>query len=382
MNEFDLISLFYFIFIYIVSSFNKKLGYVFVVFSFSFIFLNTSFLFAIYSIISSLIVLYFSTEKEDNTPELENAIQEYNKMQNELYDLKNKTEKLALELKKTEIIYSIFNMLSKAVDINSLKTLAKYADSYTSSDSSLYIKDDDFIKIYGGPDINEFKSGITKHNDLISIGIDDDELYAVFVFKTNDPAQEKKAQEFVYEIKNLIKRIYLFNRIEALSQKDGLTGLYRRSVFNEKLKEEFSKAKNFKYILGMMMIDIDHFKNINDKYGHQAGDEILKKVASIIKNCVYETDFVARYGGEEFIVIMPRAQREGSFRKAEYIRENIEKTKFKVGMVELKITISIGIAYYPLDAETLDKLIEKADMALYYSKEHGRNRTTDYSSIK
>jgi len=382
MNEYEFLSLFYFVIVYLISLFNRKISYVFAFLSLGFVFLNISTIFLIYSLISSILILYLSHSPKNNNLELEKAIKENQKIEEEFIKLKNNAEKLANEFRKTEIIYSLFNMLSKAVDINSLKSIEKYAENYTSSPSSLYLKNENFIKIYGGPEINEFKNGIIRNGNILSIGIDNDELYAVFVFKLENPDTYNLAQEFVYEIKNLVKRIYLFNRIESLSQKDGLTKLYRRSVFNEKLNEEFIKAKNFKYTLGLMMMDIDHFKNINDTYGHQAGDEVLKNVAQIIKECVYETDFVARYGGEEFVIIMPRAEKNGSLRKAEYIRERIEKTKIKIGMIELKVTISIGVAYYPTDAQTPKDLIEKADIALYYSKENGRNRVTDYSQIK
>jgi diguanylate cyclase (GGDEF)-like protein len=381
MNEYEIVSMFYFIVVYLVGRFNKNLSYLFTAFSIVFLFLDVRIIYFIYSLISSFLISYFYRINIVDRRILDEAIGRKKSLEKEIYDMKLRAEKLMDDFKKTEIIYSIFNMLSKASDINSLKSIEKYVNHYTASVSSLYIKDEGFVKVYGESEIKEFKGGVLKYDNLTAIGFDDNDPYAVFVFKTADEKVIEAAKELVYEIKNLIKRIYLFARIEALSKKDGLTGLYRRSVFNEKLNEEYLRAKNFKYILGVMMIDIDHFKNINDTYGHQAGDEILKKIADIIKSCVYETDFVARYGGEEFVVIMPRAQREGSFRKANYIRETVEKTRFKIGMVEIKLTISIGIAYYPLDADNVVDLIEKSDRALYYSKENGRNRVTDYSSI-
>lgn len=369
-------SVFWFIIAYTGYKINRYAGYIFALIPLAAILKLNDFFLPFYSALSSMIIIFY-TRKQDkinlqSAEELENEIKE---KENQLNNLKNETEELGKYDRQNIILYNLTKILSETLNINeNISIIAKYIKEYISSDFSFYLYDDEienYKLLYGK---------IYSNGQKIEIE-DKDGIYAVFIINSNNENVLQNARTLSVEITPFIKRIYLFNKIEYLSQKDGLTGLYRRGSFNEKLEYEIIRAKNFKHTVGLMMVDIDHFKKINDTYGHQVGDEILKGVARILKDNVYETDFVARYGGEEFAVIMPRAQREGSYRKAEYIRQVIENTVFKTELVELKITISIGLAYYPEDASDSKELIEKADKALYYSKEHGRNQTTDYSYI-
>jgi diguanylate cyclase (GGDEF)-like protein len=130
-----------------------------------------------------------------------------------------------------------------------------------------------------------------------------------------------------------------------------------------------------------MIADIDHFKRVNDTYGHQFGDAVLKKVGELLKDGVYETDFVGRYGGEEFGIVLPRADFEGVFRKAEALRMKIAGENFQHGFESVRITVSIGIAHFPRDGSDAQELFAKADAALYSAKEGGRNRVVDAGAI-
>ncbi len=153
-------------------------------------------------------------------------------------------------------------------------------------------------------------------------------------------------------------------------------------MLDEKIEEEIKRANSFKTTFAFMIADIDHFKEVNDRYGHQFGDFVLRRVGEILKNSVYETDFVGRYGGEEFGIILPRADCEGVLRKAEAIRSKIENEVFTIGFESVKITLSIGIAHFPRDAADAAQIIKMADDALYYAKEHGRNRVVDITMVR
>jgi diguanylate cyclase (GGDEF)-like protein len=171
-----------------------------------------------------------------------------------------------------------------------------------------------------------------------------------------------------------LEKAYLYDEVEQMSIKDGLTGLYVHRYFQDKLENELKRATRYSTALSLVMCDIDFFKKINDTYGHLAGDFILKNLALILKNNTTPIDTVARYGGEEFIIIMPETDKEKAHARAVKIRKETEKYNFKFNDNYIKCTISMGVASYPADSTTRRALIEKADKALYKAKEEGRNR--------
>jgi diguanylate cyclase (GGDEF)-like protein len=173
----------------------------------------------------------------------------------------------------------------------------------------------------------------------------------------------------------------LYRELDKRSRTDGMTGLSRRGPFEERLREEVARAESFKSTFSILMIDIDHFKRLNDNYGHQVGDEVLKTVAQRIKEGLYETDLIARYGGEEFVCLLPRSQPAGLKIKAEQIRERIAGHAFVIGLEAIQVTISIGIAHYPHDARSTQGIMEAADRALYAAKEGGRNCVVEAASV-
>jgi diguanylate cyclase (GGDEF)-like protein len=154
--------------------------------------------------------------------------------------------------------------------------------------------------------------------------------------------------------------------------RDGLTGLHNRPYFLEVLEDELSRSRRHNLVASLLLIDIDHFKAINDKYGHSTGDLVLKEIASILGRGVRREDTLARYGGEEFILIAPQTETEGARIFGERLRGLVEKHSF-AHEEEFSITISVGIATFPRHAQGAEELIESADRALYKAKAGGRN---------
>lgn len=171
-----------------------------------------------------------------------------------------------------------------------------------------------------------------------------------------------------------VERITLYERLQQLSIYDSLTSTYNRRYFTQRYLEEFERAKKFKLNLSFLMVDIDHFKKINDNYGHLVGDVVLREVASIIAENLREIDFVARYGGEEFSIILLETDKAGAIMVAERIRSKISSERIKAFDETIHANISIGIGAYPQNTLHSDVLIEVADKALYKAKVSGRNR--------
>ncbi|MBI41414.1 MAG: diguanylate cyclase [Leptospiraceae bacterium] len=162
---------------------------------------------------------------------------------------------------------------------------------------------------------------------------------------------------------------------------DLMTGLKNHAYFQSRMKEERDKAVKRKTPLALLLTDVDKFKNFNDTYGHQAGDEVLKAVARVLIESARNTDFAARYGGEEFCLVMPGADEETSMAKAEEIRRKIEEMVVHSDDNELKVTMSVGISSFDpeVDIRTNKGLINRADKALYACKRAGRNQVMHYS---
>jgi two-component system cell cycle response regulator len=169
--------------------------------------------------------------------------------------------------------------------------------------------------------------------------------------------------------------------IQSLVIHDPLTDLLNKREFEKRLEHEIARAKRYHKTLALLMVDIDHFKNVNDKYGHQVGDIVLRLVSSIVNNQTRSIDHVARYGGEELVLVLPEVSKQLALKKAEQIRQSIEIENFFYNEHEhLNITISIGVATFDEDARESTQLVAAADKALYSAKRHGRNRVEAYSS--
>ena len=192
--------------------------------------------------------------------------------------------------------------------------------------------------------------------------------------------------EFSVKIKNLLKIKELKDKIENISTTDDLTGLHNRKFLIERLESEMSRAKRYKSTVSCILFDLDFFKVINDMYGYEWGDVLLKKIAEMLSNLARKEDVVTRYGDEEFMVLLPDTSEENAFIFAERFRRDVEKMSFiPAGEEEAhQIRISGGIASFPhLDAvdENANSVIRYAEHALYNAKKRGKNRIILFSQV-
>lgn len=169
-----------------------------------------------------------------------------------------------------------------------------------------------------------------------------------------------------------IQNAHNFDRMKQLAYVDGLTGIHNRRFFEMRLMEELERAGRFQGRISIIMADIDHFKRLNDEFGHLLGDEVLRGVSSIFKQQLRKMDMVCRYGGDEFTIVAPETSGENAQRVAEKLRRQIEQHHFPG--VPRPVTISCGVADYPTHGTTRDEVMTAADQALYSAKQAGRNR--------
>ncbi|MEN3047017.1 MAG: GGDEF domain-containing protein [Candidatus Hydrothermales bacterium] len=211
-------------------------------------------------------------------------------------------------------------------------------------------------------------------------GVKEEKVEGIFVKETKEEALRTamEALQMISELTALsLNSAMLLEKIQTMADTDGLTGIYNKRYFMERLEKELIKAKKEGYKVGIFMLDIDFFKKYNDTNGHPMGDKLLKGIATILKRTAELVNGIpARYGGEEFIVILPKKDKFESLTFGDQVRKIIEKTKFPKEEKQPggKITISGGVAVFPDDADNVKDLIEKADKALYKAKESGKNR--------
>lgn len=178
------------------------------------------------------------------------------------------------------------------------------------------------------------------------------------------------AQQFLIGL----RRAIFYQKVSDLTITDTLTQVYSRRYFLERFNEELRRSKKHKLSLSFLMIDIDNFKQYNDRYGHLVGDAILRQVSKIIRETVRQIDFIGRYGGEELCIVLAETDREQTNFAAQRICQNIAQTVIKAYDEELKATVSIGVSTFPDNANHIQDLIEQADQALYLAKESGKNK--------
>jgi diguanylate cyclase (GGDEF)-like protein len=182
---------------------------------------------------------------------------------------------------------------------------------------------------------------------------------------------------FVVILLIALSGIALSDRLTTLAVRDGLTGLYNQSYIKARLQEEILRSERYKSALSLMMIDLDDFKPLNDRYGHVVGDRILRAFGELLQDVIRSSDIAGRYGGEEFLVILPQTSCLDAAAAAERIRKEIALFPFRISAGEEKacrITISIGVYASPFLSQKTEEIIGLADAALYRAKKEGKNK--------
>jgi diguanylate cyclase (GGDEF)-like protein len=185
---------------------------------------------------------------------------------------------------------------------------------------------------------------------------------------------EKQALGLIVLIQDITENTLLMQQLEEEAYRDGLTGLYNRRYFMEHAARELERAHRTQSLTALLMLDLDHFKQINDVYGHSAGDEVLRCISKQLQGAIRAYDIAARYGGEEFVILLANSDKQIGAALAERLRKKIEEASCSFDGVNHHITCSLGVAETTDGADSLDDLICRADAALYRAKQDGRNQ--------
>ena len=270
-----------------------------------------------------------------------------------------------------------FFKMNHPVSEQYLKKVQEYARSYLQANGvslmasgTMTVFDFDKIEQTGETKMAFFDVPIKYNNKLGGL-----------IILAHDPSERIDGKEeafFKIVVKQafvIIENSWLYNKVKELAITDSLTGIYNHGFLYECLCKEYARAERYKLPLSFLMMDVDHFKKVNDTYGHLQGDTVLCKISQILKNNIRVCDTLGRYGGEEFSIILPESKLEDSMNLAERMRKEVEQYNFGEVNKVIKCTISIGISSYPgPDVKNLEDLINKADKALYNAKAEGRNR--------
>jgi diguanylate cyclase (GGDEF)-like protein len=189
-------------------------------------------------------------------------------------------------------------------------------------------------------------------------------------------AKQQLAVTVARQISLSLANLKLYESLQHQSIRDPLTGLFNRRYLEESLTREIHRASRDRQSLGIIMLDVDHFKRYNDTFGHEAGDAVLRELGLFLKKHIRSSDIACRYGGEEFMLILPEASLEHSIERAEQLREGIKHLNLEHHRQPLGgITLSLGVAVFPDCGLTGEAVIRAADAALYRAKIQGRDRT-------
>jgi diguanylate cyclase (GGDEF)-like protein len=309
-----------------------------------------------------------------------------------LYEI---TKKLAPALKIEELMDALFEFLEENFKFTTAHLLAfdeeKFSQVMSKSvekgeeekDKVLnyeklikYMRDNNYDSVFMEKEI---------HGDILkAINVEDDtfmvfplfiagKLCAMLAIEGASNFSYKRFSILISQIALEFRKVQLYEEVERLSIIDGLTEVYLRRYLMDRLAEEVERAERLKLKFSIAMVDVDNFKECNDKHGHLVGDSVLKKIAERLKFSVREVDLIARYGGEEFCVVLPETTKKLAMTVAERLRKSIEEESIRAFDEELKITISVGVATYPEDGENVEIMIDKSDGALYKAKRKGKN---------
>jgi len=345
----------------------------------------------------------------DENLRLEEANRKLNERLIELYILYQLTRQLSLTLNLEEIFERAMSLLQEMLQLDEYSLMLFNPETgYLEIQASQGISDEVLTKARVKPgeglsgkvagrgkpilvaDLSQSKDYVyypkSRYKKGSYLGIPlfarDGRLLGVMNFHHPEPGgfseQDLKLYQAVSEqIAISLDNALAYQNTKELTNRDELTKLYNRRYFFERLEKEVERAKRYQRRLSLLMIDIDHFKNYNDTFGHLLGDEILKQLARLLEGRLRKVDVVARYGGEEFLVLLPETEKRNALRVGEKLRKAVEKHNFHSQRPELgkgKITITVGVSSFPEDSESAYELLDLADKAMYYGKAQGRNQ--------
>ncbi len=187
-------------------------------------------------------------------------------------------------------------------------------------------------------------------------------------------------QTFANQAAIAIENARLFQQVQQYAITDGLTGFYNRRYFYELAEIEMRRSQRYGSDLSLIMIDIDLFKNVNDRLGHTAGDQVLIRLSQCLRSQIRASDSIGRYGGEEFVILLPETNARNAVEVAERLRKSAEECTTYIGPTAIQITISLGVAQMDEDCQNIDDLFHRADRALYLAKQNGRNRVCTWQA--
>ena len=386
-------------------------------------FINVYFLLSLLVISSIGLVYYIARNKKSLEEQLKGTTNEYTQLLNNYSTLKDENRTLNRAATDVENLYEITKKMSEALEFDSIfKAFNKFLHRGIGfkeckllltgmENDNLYIEKAYKIKYPFETGGNETQLSTPELKDEIALDLFHEDQRPIFLsaVKNKDtlnrfyPKQDIKtlvtnpliveddligilvvedlaekdfdkflilAGQFALEI----KKVKLYETIQQLAIIDGLTGIYMRRHFLERAEEEVKRSEYHKLNISVLLIDIDHFKICNDRYGHLVGDAVLSQLAGILKKNVREIDIICRYGGEEFAIALPDTSKEAALIVAERIRETVGGFTFQAYDENPQVTVSIGVSSYPLNGGELRQLIEAADRALYDAKHTGRNK--------
>jgi diguanylate cyclase (GGDEF)-like protein len=313
------------------------------------------------------VFIYFSLKRIlshnliERTKNLESLKNKYGELLQEEKELKTDNSVLGESVSQTVALYDIIRDICKTLKEDELFSIFKER-------IVRYIEAEDLRFINPNADLSQFR-------DYLIFPLLLENRTVGYLAARGIKEQDKDKFHILGQEYTLgLKRVLLYQKVQELAIIDELTNAFTRRHFMNRFNEELRRSKKFNHILSFLMVDIDHFKEYNDRYGHLVGDAILKEVGKIIKECIRQIDFIGRYGGEEFSVILVETNKDQARFAAERIRRAVESKPIAVYDEDLRVTISIGISVFPLDGSNPQKVIDKADEALYLAKQQGRNR--------
>ncbi|MFC1235848.1 diguanylate cyclase [Vibrio sp. F74] len=192
------------------------------------------------------------------------------------------------------------------------------------------------------------------------------------------PITENGERTVVWMARNITHRYYLEERLKRLSETDELTGILNRRAFMSHLAEELKRYHRYQTNVTLLMLDIDRFKNVNDQFGHQSGDEVIKHIVNLCQLGIREVDCLGRIGGEEFAIVLGHTEMDRAINIAERIRKSVSSCPCEIDGYMVNVTVSIGISQLKNSDDNIKFILSRADKAMYYSKGDGRNKVTVY----